>query len=293
MSDTEPPVGGGRTAGAATKEARPSSEAANTPQSTVGNQLPPIQFIAVIGVVVTFMFGVVAFMFGIWTQVNRTEDALRALITEKSASLSADIKEAINKSSNDVNEARQRFLDAVTKLTDTHEKLGETVADVAQIRNQLDSSAEKIPALTSSLAATETKLANTDTRLNTTIDSFDKKLASIKIPKSHEDRHVESFGVTPGSFYSGTVNGRIIAFPLAPKAAAELDARNFTKTRARLEGTEIYAWLPPRRPANNLPKVLSLSILTAPLNSPSPQNPPQLSAHPQENQPSPEPGGSR
>jgi hypothetical protein len=102
MSNTEPPVGGANTA---TEAARPSSvEAANTAQSATSSwmQMPPIQLIAVFG-------ATVALMTFVWSQVSKTdeklgktEDKLTALINERAAGLAADIKEAGNKSNNDV-----------------------------------------------------------------------------------------------------------------------------------------------------------------------------------------------
>jgi hypothetical protein len=271
MSNTEPPVGGANTA---TEAARPSSvEAANTAQSATSSwmQMPPIQLIAVFG-------ATVALMTFVWSQVSKTdeklgktEDKLTALINERAAGLAADIKEAGNKSNNDVSEARLRFFDAVKLLNDTSEKLGKTATEVSVIRKDMDSTTDKIPALTSSLRTTESKLAETDSKLNTSIDTFDGKLTSItnkiQASKSHEDKYIESFGVASGTFHSGLVNGRIIAFPLPNTAAREWAERSFTRTRARLEATELYAWVPPGRPAGNLPRVLSQSVLTAPLAS--------------------------
>jgi hypothetical protein len=293
MSDTVPPVGGGRSA------------------APVGSwmQMPAIQLIAVATATVALMSFVSSQVSKTDEKLGKTEDKLTALINQQTKLLAADIKESGNRSYNDVSEARQRFFDAVTKLTDTHEKLGKTASEVEKtasnvglVRKDLDSTTEKIPALTSSLRATESKLADTDSKLNTTINSFNGKLSSItdkiQTAKSHEDRYIESFGVTPGRFHSGTFNGRIVAFPLTSdkEAAKELEDKRFTKTRARLGGTEIRAFIPPsppRRGVNDLPAVLDQSILTISIASRSSQTGSQPSSLPTENQPSPEPAGSR
>jgi hypothetical protein len=237
---------------------------------------------------------------------NASELRLTALINEKSAGLAARIEETGNKSSNDVNEARQRFLSAVTHLTTTSETLGKTAGDVGRLKEDLEKTTnqvqKEIPGLTSSLNATESRLKVTDAKLNATIDSFGGKLTSItdkiQTSKSHEDRYIESFGVTPGSFHSGTFNGRIIAFPLTSEkeAAKVLKTKGFVDTGSRLGGTELNAFIPPnppRRAASNLPAVLDQSILTISIAARSTQTPSQPSSHPQENPPSPEPGGSR
>jgi hypothetical protein len=251
MSDTEPPVRGARSAEPATEEAKlPSVGAART---AFGNLMgmPAIQLIAVAAATVALMSFVSSQVSRTEEKLGKTEDKLTALIKEKSAGLSAEIKEAGNKSTNQVDEARQRFLNAVTQLTDTYEKLGKTTSEVGVITT------EKIPTLTSSLKATETKLANTETKLvnteskladtdsklNTTIDSFGGKLTSIK---SHEEKYIESFGLKiDKDLIATTIRGRILAVPQDPAKFKILRNANFYQTRTPIGPG--YGWAPTKK----------------------------------------------
>jgi myosin heavy subunit len=240
--------------------------------------------------------------------IDKAFDNLKGLVSATSADLSGlvdrtsvDLQGFLAKNSAEVSEARREISAAASQLTiatvltsNLSRELGSHATEITRIKQdtaQLEPMKKELTDNTS-----ETRRIKNDT---SDIQSIKASVATIQnqlqSTKSHVERHVESFGVTPGTFHSGTYNGRIIAFPLTSEkdAAKELEEKGFTKTRSRLRGTELQAFIPPRRGVNDLPAVLDQSILTISIASRSAQTPSQPSSHPTENQPSPEPGGSR
>jgi hypothetical protein len=226
-------------------------------------------------------------------QSSITKNELTALISEKSAYLEKIIEKTsgeINNYRNEISAAPANLIASSKQALDATNQAQRILADadvranrVDKLEGELRTSAEKLEAntkdilnvrtelspITKSLTNSETSLTDLKAELSQSIGKLNSTVSSIK---AHEDRHVESYGITPGIFRSGLVNGRIVAFPLANTAAArQLSERSFTRTRARLEATEIYAWVPPGRQAGNLPRVLSQSILTTPFASAPPQ----------------------
>jgi hypothetical protein len=187
-------------------------------------------------------------------QSSITKNELMALITEKSASLAAEIKETGNKSSNDVNEARQRFLDATMQVTKTTETLGKTAGDVARLKEDLEKTTnqvqKEIPGLTISLNATESRLKVTDSHLKTTINSFNEKLVSIndkiQASKSHEEKYIESFGLkVDKDLTAATIRGRILAVPQDPFKFETLRKAYFYQTTIPIGAG--YGWAPTKK----------------------------------------------
>lgn len=245
---------------------------------------------------------------GIEARLTRLISEVQSDVKETRKEIHGDVSDARKEISTALSDARREVNAATSQLTavtaqtsSLFRDLGSHASEIKQIKNQTD----KIEALQQGLEYNtgetekikgETERIKQDTggiqEIKKTVSSISDK---IQTSKSHEDRYIESFGLKPGSFHSGTFNGRIIAFPLTSgkEAAKELEEKRFTKMRSRLGGTELQAFVPPRRGVNDLPAVLDQSILTISIVARSTQTPSQPSSHPTENPSSPAPDGSR
>ena len=148
-------------------------------------------------------------------------------------------------------------------------------ASVAMANQRIDATTQRldltasnatteIRALEDSFASLDSEIKTSVKTLNAAVTSAADKLQSLKsvtdrLRSSKSSEYVESFKLGE-NFVSGMHFGRTLVFPRTndDDNISRLRARGFRQTEFQVRGTTIHGWIPSRRAANNLPRVVDL-----------------------------------